>query len=96
MLNRPPGTKDNNNNKEIITETRINRLIKNLSNNMENVGDIPVKRVLTCVNFSESAPAVVVGDSNGTVTVYRVMDPVVVTQMGPLQQIDKIRDALMR
>ena len=52
-------------------------------------------RVLTCVQFSETAPAIVVGDNKGCVTVYRVIEPVVVTQMGPRQQEEKLKTAIV-
>jgi WD40 repeat protein len=79
-------------------ETRIQRLVRNLASdgNTTSTGDtIPTsQRVLTSVRFSEAAPTVVVGDNKGTVTVYRVIDPVVQTQMGPLQQTEKLKNAV--
>jgi hypothetical protein len=83
-----------NEQKEEPKETRIQRLVRNLANDKE-IEDIPQHRTLTSVQFSESAPAVVVGDSNGTVTVYRVMEPVVVSGLGPLQQIEKMKSAVL-
>ena len=56
---------------------------------------VPKRRVLTCVQFSETAPAIVVGDSKGCVTVYRVIQPVVITQLGPKQQEEKLETAVM-
>ena len=53
-------------------------------------------RILTCVQFSETAPAIVVGDSKGCVTVYRVIEPVIVTQMGPRQQEEKLKAAIVK
>lgn len=83
-----------NEQKEEPKETRIQRLVRNLANDKE-IEDIPQHRTLTSVQFSESAPAVVVGDSNGTVTVYRVMEPVVVSGLGPLQQTEKMKNAVL-
>eukprot|EP00605_Chrysophyceae_sp_TOSAG23-4_P002671 GSChrysophyteH1.ASY1.ANO1.2947.1 assembled CDS len=51
-------------------------------------------RVLTSVAFCERAPAVVVGDNRGTLTVYRVIDPVIITHMGPVQQTEKLKTAI--
>ena len=97
--------------KEEVKETRIQRLIRNFtesdgkvmededqSENPDNMGDkknLKANRVLTCVQFSETAPAIVVGDSKGCVTVYRVIEPVVVTQMGPRQQEEKLKAAVV-
>lgn len=53
------------------------------------------RRVLTCVQFSERAPVIVVGDNKGTVTVYRVMSPPLITHVGPLQQTEKLKHAVM-
>ena len=47
------------------------------------------------MQFSETAPAIVVGDSKGCVTVYRVIEPVIVTQMGPRQQEEKLKAAIV-
>ena len=98
--------------KEEIKETRIQRLLRNLTEasngksndepagnafTAEDGGDnsvLPKRRVLTCVQFSETAPAIVVGDSKGCVTVYRVVEPVVVTQLGPMQQEEKLKAAV--
>jgi len=71
-------------------ESRIQRLMRNLDDN----GKQRRRRVLTSVAFCERAPAVVVGDSNGALTVYRVVDPVIITHMGPVQQTEKIKAAV--
>ena len=97
--------------KEEVKETRIQRLLRNLteSSNTNLVDEAPLhstigdndkiaspkRRVLTCVQFSETAPAIVVGDSKGCVTVYRVIQPVVITQLGPKQQEEKLEAAVM-
>ena len=94
--------------KEEIKETRIQRLIRNFTDaamstdetqSNEDDGDPDKnskrKRILTCVQFSETAPAIVVGDSKGCVTVYRVIEPVIVTQMGPRQQEEKLKAAIV-
>ena len=50
---------------------------------------------MTCVKFSEHAPVIVVGDSKGVVTVYRVLSPPLITHMGPLQQFERLKSAVM-
>jgi WD40 repeat protein len=96
--------------KEETKESRIQRLLRNFteasSSNLDqnhcadmddDASDKPAvkRRVLTCVQFSETAPAIVVGDSKGCVTVYRVIEPVVVTHMGPRQQEEKLKAAVI-
>ena len=95
--------------KEEVKETRIQRLLRNLteSSGSSHVDEAPTinddngsqiiskRRILTCVQFSETAPAIVVGDSKGCVTVYRVIQPVVITQLGPRQQEEKLEAAVM-
>jgi len=76
--------------REESKESRIQRLVRNLEDN----GKERRRRVLTSVAFCERAPAVVVGDSNGALTVYRVVDPVIITHMGPVQQTEKIKAAV--
>ena len=71
-----------------MTDTPATKILKNLSK--EN------KRVLTTSLFSESAPIVVVGDNKGAVTIYRVIDPVTITNEGPLQQLSKLKNAVIR
>ena len=73
-----------------MKESRIQRLVRNL----EEGSQAKPRRVLTSVAFCERAPAVVVGDSNGALTVYRVIDPVIITHMGPVQQTEKIKAAV--
>lgn len=53
------------------------------------------RRVLTCVNFSERAPVIVVGDNSGAVTVYRVLSPTLITHLGPLQQTEGLKAAVL-
>jgi hypothetical protein len=71
------------------TMTPINKLLKALS--VE-----PKRRVLTSVLFGEKNPVVVVGDNRGNVNVYRVFDPLTITHLGPLQQFQKLKAAIIR
>ena len=69
-------------------------------------GDAPVARLmkalshssaarsLTSLLFGEKSPTVVVGDSRGAVTVYRVLDPPTITHEGPLQQMARLKAAI--
>merc|ERR1711871_1444683 len=52
-------------------------------------------RPLTTVLFSERSPTVVVGDVNGAVTLYRVIDPVTVLLEGPLQQVQRLKSSIL-
>ena len=67
----------------------LQRIIKNLSMGTK-------KKVLTSVLFGEKNPSVVVGDNRGTVTVYRIFDPVTITHLGPLQQYEKLKKAILQ
>ena len=67
----------------------LQRIIKNLSLGTK-------KKVLTCVLFGEKNPSVVVGDNRGTVTVYRIFEPVTITHLGPLQQYEKLKKAILQ
>ena len=78
--------------KEDAQVSRITRLVRNLADDEAEVDNR--RRVLTSVNFSEKAPAVVVGDNRGSLTVYRIIDPVIITHMGPVQQTEKIKSAV--
>lgn len=69
--------------------TPMQKLIKSLS--VE-----PKKRILTRVLFGEKNPIVAVGDNHGNVTVYRVFDPLTITHLGPLQQFQKLKAAVLR
>lgn len=71
------------------TLTPMNKLLKSLS--VE-----PRRRVLTSVLFGEKNPVVVVGDNRGNVNVYRVFDPLTITHLGPLQQFQKLKAAIVR
>ena len=64
--------------------TPVQRLLKNLTN------DTNGKKTLTCLKFGEKTPTIVVGDSNGVVSVYRIFDPITITHQGPLQQKNKL------
>jgi WD40 repeat protein len=55
-----------------------------------------VKRSLTTVLFSEKSPTIVVGDTNGAVTLYRVIDPVTVLLEGPVQQVQRLKSSILR
>ncbi|KAJ1442872.1 hypothetical protein B484DRAFT_426712, partial [Ochromonadaceae sp. CCMP2298] len=67
----------------------LQKIIRNLSLGTK-------KKVLTAVLFGEKNPCVVVGDNRGTVSVYRVFDPVTITHLGPLQQYEKLKKAIMQ
>lgn len=71
------------------TGAPLQRIIKNLSLGTK-------KKVLTCVLFGEKNPSVVVGDNRGTVTVYRIFEPVTITHLGPLQQYEKLKKAILQ
>ena len=71
------------------TGAPLQKILKNLSQNTK-------KKVLTTVLFGEKNPSVVVGDNRGTVTVYRVFDPVTITHLGPLQQYEKLKKAILQ
>jgi hypothetical protein len=51
---------------------------------------------LTTVLFGENNPIVVVGDNRGQVNVYRVFDPITITNLGPLQQFLKLKEVIVR
>lgn len=89
-------------------ESPVARLLKNLSNAKQGIippssGDAKKKderekkkvRCLTTVLFSERSPTVVVGDVNGAVTLYRVIDPVTVLLEGPLQQVQRLKTSIL-
>ena len=46
------------------------------------------------MQFSERAPVIVVGDNKGAVTAYRVLDPPLITHMGPIQQSERFKAAI--
>ncbi len=71
------------------TDAAVSRLLKNLSSPAQ-------KRVLTTVLFGEKAPVVVVGDDRGTVHVYRIFHPLLITLLGPLQQYIKLKTAIIK
>jgi len=79
--------------KEVVKEEAITspllKIMKNLSTDSK-------KKVLTTVLFGQKNPSVVVGDNRGTVTVYRIFDPVTITHLGPLQQYEKIKKAIFQ
>lgn len=76
----------NNNNAHLPP---MQRLLKSLATE-------PRKRLLTTVLFGEKNPIVAVGDSRGNVNVYRVFDPLTITHLGPLQQFQKLKAAIVR
>ena len=57
--------------------------------------DTKKRRSLTSVLFSEQSPITVVGDANGAVTLYRVIDPVTVLLEGPLQQVQRLKSSIL-
>lgn len=69
--------------------TPVARLLKNLA--VE-----PKKRILTTVLFGENNPVLAVGDNRGNVSVYRVFEPITITNLGPLQQFLKLKEAVIR
>jgi hypothetical protein len=62
----------------------VAQLLRNLSHSVP-------KRSLTCLQFGERSPTIVVGDNRGAVTVYRVLDPVTITHEGPVQQTGRLK-----
>ena len=81
-------------------ESPVARLLKNLaqaknnSSSKEKKTDTKKRRSLTSVLFSEQSPITVVGDVNGAVTLYRVIDPVTVLLEGPLQQVQRLKSSI--
>jgi WD40 repeat protein len=67
----------------------VQRLMKNLS-------APSTSKALTCVKFGERSPTVVVGDSLGVVSVYRLLQPIAITHEGPLQQMEKLKASILR
>jgi WD40 repeat protein len=67
----------------------VSKLLKNLATDSR-------KKVLTSLQFGVKTPTIVVGDSQGTVSVYRVFDPVTITHLGPLQQANKLNKAVIQ
>jgi dynein intermediate chain 4, axonemal len=71
--------------------TPVARLLKNLKSSAAN------KRTLTSLLFSENSPVMVVGDSKGSVTVYRVRDDVITPPASESsQQKDRLQQAVWR
>jgi WD40 repeat protein len=65
------------------------KLLKNLVSKR-----VSSKRILTTVLFGETSPTIVIGDDKGTVTVYRVLNPITITHEGPKQQEQKLENAI--
>ena len=63
---------------------------------LQNLAQASTRRSLTCVLFGERSPIVVVGDNRGVVLVYRVTRPMLCTHLGPVQQMDKLREAILK
>lgn len=90
-------------------ESPVARLLKNLAAAKQNGGveqksrnlmgkkgeEKKKRRPLTTVLFSERSPTVVVGDVNGAVTLYRVIEPVTVLLEGPLQQVQRLKSSIL-
>lgn len=71
------------------TESPVTKLIKNLQS--LNVS----KRALTCATFSEHSPILVVGDSTGVVTLYRILRPCVVTNEASIEGFERMKQAVV-
>eukprot|EP00602_Paraphysomonas_sp_CaronLab_P000924 CAMPEP_0185032610 /NCGR_PEP_ID=MMETSP1103-20130426/20814_1 /TAXON_ID=36769 /ORGANISM="Paraphysomonas bandaiensis, Strain Caron Lab Isolate" /LENGTH=917 /DNA_ID=CAMNT_0027568567 /DNA_START=408 /DNA_END=3161 /DNA_ORIENTATION=- len=72
-------------------ETPVTRLLKNLASGASS------RRTLTTVTFSENSPVAVVGDSKGVITVYRVNEPNIMTDISnPVAQTMKLKEAVWR
>lgn len=86
------GTRNDPNNREDNDkETPVTRLLKNLGQKN------PSRRTLTTVTFSENSPVAVVGDSKGIITVYRVNEPVIISDISnPSVQTMKLKEAVWR
>lgn len=67
----------------------VAKLLRNLAQDSK-------KKVLTALQFGSKTPIIVVGDSQGTVTVYRIFDPITITHQGPLQQATKLQRAVVQ
>lgn len=76
-------------NKDEVQMTPVAKLLKNLAVD-------PKKRMLTTVLFGEKNPILVVGDSKGVVSVYRVFDPITINHLGPLQQYTALKEAIIK
>lgn len=72
-----------------LNASPVMRLLKNLA-------QTPKRRILTTVLFGEQTPVIVVGDDRGTVNVYRLFDPPLITLLGPLQQFNKVKSAIIK
>eukprot|EP01035_Chromulina_nebulosa_P017614 gene17614-23189_t len=81
--------KSNDKGTDKLAESPVNKLIYNLLNNLP-------KRELTSVLFGEKSPILAAGDNQGNVLIYRVLDPVIITHEGPLQQTMKLKDAIYK
>lgn len=82
---------DSNNREDNDKETPVTRLLKSLGQKN------PLRRTLTTVTFSENSPVAVVGDSKGVITVYRVNEPIIITDTSnPTVQTMKLKEAVWR
>lgn len=64
-------------------------LIKNLSNSI-------ASHQLTCLQFGEKSPILAVGDNHGNVLIYRVTDPITISQESPFQQTQNLKDSVLK
>jgi hypothetical protein len=71
-------------------DTPVNKLLKNLQHIQQ------TKRALTTVLFSEFSPILIVGDSRGVVTLYRILKPTAVTNETKVEKSHKLRQAILR
>lgn len=85
----PVATRRDDSEEKDSKESAVSKLLRSLS-------QAGGRRSLTTVLFGERSPIVVVGDSRGAVSVYRVSNPVLFTHEGPLQQLQKLRVAVLR
>lgn len=75
---------------KVDDDTPVHKLLKNLQAMQQ------TKRSLTTVVFSEHSPILIVGDSRGVVTLYRVLKPNAVTNETKVEKSHKLRQAILR
>ena len=71
-------------------DTPVSKLLKNLQQMQQ------TNRSLTTVIFSEHSPIIIVGDSRGVVTLYRVLKPIAVTNETKAEMSSKLKQAIFR
>jgi WD40 repeat protein len=80
---------DRNKKEDEKQEPPVTKLINSLTNGS-------IKRELTCVRFGLTSPCIAVGDNIGTISIYRVIDPVTIVHEGPLQQLQRLKAVLTK